>query len=77
MALYVQADTFKSCGTDDLGVGARDDLPLFNWSRVPVAEVLVAYLSNAEEDKLLPTDEFRWKAAWGIRNGIIKYLSSP
>ena len=77
MALYVQADTFKSCGTDDPGVSARDDLPLFNWSRVPVAEVLVAYLSNAEEDKLLATDEFRWKAAWGIRNGIIKYLSSP
>ena len=77
MALYIQADTVESCGTDDLGVSARDDLPLFNWSRVPVAQVLVAYLSNAEEDKLLATDEFRWKAAWGIRNGIIKYLSSP
>ena len=75
-ALYMQADTVKSCGTTDLGAKARDDLPLFNWSRVPVAEVLVAYLSNAEEDKLLATDEFRWKAAWGIRNGIIKYLSN-
>lgn len=34
-------------------------------------------MSNAEEDKLLATDEFRWNAAWGIRNGIIKYLGSP
>ncbi len=77
VAIYIQADTVKSCGTADLGISPRDDLPLFNWSKVPVAEVLVAYLSNAEEDKLLATDEFRWNAAWGIRNGIIKYLGSP
>lgn len=76
-ALYIQEDTVKSCGTTDLGAKGRDDLPLFNWSKVPVAEVLVAFLSNAEEDKLLATDEFRWKAVWGIRNGVIKYLSSP
>jgi N-acetylmuramoyl-L-alanine amidase len=76
-ALYIQADTAQSCGTTDLGAHARDDMPLFNWSQVPVTEVLVAYLSNADEDRLLATDEFRWKAAWGIRNGIIKYLRSP
>jgi N-acetylmuramoyl-L-alanine amidase len=44
---------------------------------VPATEVLVAYLSNKEEDKLLATDEFRWKAAWGIRNGIVKFLTNP
>jgi N-acetylmuramoyl-L-alanine amidase len=76
-ALYIQEETVRSCATEDLGITARDDLALFNWSRVPVAEVLVAYLSNPDEEKLLATDDFRWKAAWGIRNGIIKYLSSP
>ena len=76
-ALYIQEETVGSCGTEDLGITARDDLALFNWSRVPVAEVLVAYLSNPDEEKLLATDDFRWKAAWGIRDGIIKYLRNP
>lgn len=76
-ALYVQEELVKSCSTEDLGVFDRHDLSGFNWSRVPVIEAEVAFLSNPDEDALLSTDDFRWKVTWGLRNGIIRYLSNP
>jgi len=76
-ALFVQEELVKSCSTNDLGVFGLHDKSGFNWSRVPVIEAEIAFLSNTENDELLATDEFRWKAAWGLRNGIIQYFSSP
>lgn len=76
-ALYIQEELVKSCSTKDLGVFGVPDSSGFNWSKVPVVEAEVAFLSNVEEDELLATDEFRWKVAWGVRNGIIKYFESP
>jgi N-acetylmuramoyl-L-alanine amidase len=76
-ALFIQPELAKSCGIDDMGVLARRDVPGFNWSRVPVVETEVGFLSNSKDDVLLADDQFRWKAAWGLRNGILKYLVNP
>lgn len=76
-ALMVQAELIKSCGTDDLGVLDRHDMPGFNWSKVPVVEAEVGFLTNPRDDGLLSDEQFRWKVAWGLRNGVIKYLNSP
>jgi N-acetylmuramoyl-L-alanine amidase len=76
-ALFVQAEVIKSCGTEDLGIVPAHDLAGFNWSRVPVVQAEPGYLSSPRDDTLLAQDDFRWKVAWGLRNGIIKYLSSP
>lgn len=76
-ALFVGPELVKACGTQDRGVTATGDLALLNWSKVPAIEVEVAFLSNAGEDALLGRPDFRDKAAWGLRNGIIKYFQNP
>jgi len=76
-AIYLQQEVIKSCGTPDLGIAPREEASMFTWARVPVVMPVPAYLSNLEEDRLLSEDDFRWKVAWGLRNGIIKYLNNP
>ncbi|MDD5748246.1 MAG: N-acetylmuramoyl-L-alanine amidase [Actinomycetota bacterium] len=75
-ALYIQKELSKSCETKDIGVFQNNEMTLFNWSSVPVVQVLPVYLSNAKEDEELALDQFRWKVAWGLRNGIEDYLRS-
>ena len=76
-ALFVEAALVKACGTESLGVEPLDDKAIFNWSQVPVIEAQVAFLSNPADDILLAGEEFRQKAAWGLRDGIVDYLRSP
>lgn len=76
-ALFVEAAVVRACGTEERGVEPRDDKAMFNWSKVPVIEVQVAFLSNPAEDVELASEEFRQKAAWGLRDGIVKYLRNP
>lgn len=76
-ALLVQAQLIKSTATDDLGVHDRHDMPGFNWSKVPVIEAEIGFLTNPRDDSLLADEQFRWKVAWGLRNGIVEFLNSP
>ncbi len=41
---------------------------------IPISIVECGFLSNAEEEKLLLTEEYQDKLAWGIYNGIIDYF---
>ena len=76
-ALFIQSEVLKSCGTEDLGTIAVPNKPLFNWSKVPVVQSEPAYLSNPRDDSLMAQDDFRWKIAWGLRNGILKCIANP
>lgn len=76
-ALYCQSEVLKSCGLEDLGTNPKKDRVVLNWSQVPAFQVEVAYLSNPRDDSMLSQEDFRWKVAWGLRNGIIKYFTNP
>lgn len=41
---------------------------------IPISIVECGFLSNPEEEKLLLTDEYQDKLAWGIYNGIMDYF---
>ena len=41
---------------------------------IPISIVECGFLSNEEEEKLLLTDEYQDKLAWGIYNGIMDYF---
>jgi N-acetylmuramoyl-L-alanine amidase len=75
-ALLIQPEIIKTTSLNDLGIGNSRMLTLFNWSKVPVIEAITGYLTNADNDRSLSSDDFRWKVAQGLRNGILKYLNN-
>lgn len=42
--------------------------------KIPITIVECGFLSNVEEERLLQTDEYQNKLAWGIYRGIIDYF---
>ena len=43
---------------------------------IPITIVECGFLSNPEEEKLLQTDDYQNKLAWGIYNGIMDYFNN-
>ncbi|WP_438445941.1 N-acetylmuramoyl-L-alanine amidase [Gorillibacterium sp. sgz5001074] len=60
----------SSTGASSRGVLPRSDLTGFNWSEVPVVLVEMGFMSNAREDRLMATEEYRMKLAEGMADGI-------
>jgi N-acetylmuramoyl-L-alanine amidase len=73
-AAIVLEELLKTCRRKNGGIVMRSDMTGFNWSKVPVILVEVAFLSNPEEDRLLKTVDFQKKAAVGISQGILRYF---
>ena len=67
-------EVIAATGAKNRGLSVRDDLTGFNWSTVPVILVEMGFMSNAEEDRLLATDEYRAKMAKGLYNGCVVYF---
>lgn len=51
-----------------------DTVYIMKHVEIPISIVECGFLSNPEEEKLLLTDEYQDKLAWGIYNGIIDYF---
>ncbi|MDD5935869.1 MAG: N-acetylmuramoyl-L-alanine amidase [Clostridiales bacterium] len=65
----------KKIGLKDRGIVARSrDVLIIGESKVPVALVEVAFMSNKEDMNFLKQEKNRKKAAEGIYNGIIRAL---
>ena len=75
-ALFIQAQLVKACGVEDLGVLSRQDMPIFNWSKVPAVQVEVGYLSSPRDDSLLAEEQYRSKVAKGLCDGIVQYFKN-
>ena len=48
---------------------------LMKYVEIPITIVECGFLSNPEEEKILQTDEYQDKLAWGIYNGINDYFN--
>ncbi|MCL2060330.1 MAG: N-acetylmuramoyl-L-alanine amidase [Oscillospiraceae bacterium] len=70
----VMDEIIAATGARNRGVVTRDDLTGFNWSTVPVILIEMGFMSNADEDRLLSTDEYRTKMATGLFNGCAAYF---
>ena len=58
----------------------RENLPISNiyivdHVEIPISIVECGFLSNPEEEKLLLTEEYQDKLAWGIYTGIMDYFA--
>ena len=51
-----------------------DNVYIINHVDIPISIVECGFLSNPEEEKLLLSDDYQNRLAWGIYNGIIDYF---
>lgn len=64
----------SSTGCKKRYVSEVDNMSGINWCQIPVSIVEIGFMTNADEDMLLSTEEYQWKVAKGIADGVDKFF---
>lgn len=83
----IAAESYRACeailpavcavtGAKNNGIISNDNYTGQNWSTVPCLMVECGFASNPEEDVLLNSEDYQWKLAEGLTQGIIDYIAA-
>ncbi len=64
-----------SAGAVNAGIWQTDTMTGLNWSTVPVTILEMGYLTNAEEEQQLVTEDYQNKLVQGIVEGLNQYFN--
>lgn len=70
----VLKSTVSSTNAKNRGLSKRNDLIVFNYSKVPTTLIEMGFLTNPNEDMLLNSEEYQNQLANGIAQGIVDYF---
>lgn len=73
-AQAILPEVCAATGAKSNGIVSNDDYTGQNWATVPCIMVECGFMSNPDEDRLLNEEDYQWKIAKGLTNGIIAYI---
>lgn len=75
LAVSIQKSLNDSVGKENKRESLKiENVYIIEHVEIPTAIVECGFLSNEEEEKLLQTEEYQDKLAWGIYTGIMDYF---
>ncbi len=73
----IMLDEFtEATGSKSNGLSSRSDQTGFNWSKVPICNVEMGFMTNVKEDALLNDADYQKKCVNGLINGITKVFEN-